>query len=176
MKKELANFLTYLRLASTPVVALLLLHDMFLSGWIFFCFVCTTDYFDGFFAKKWQFSSPFGAFLDAFADKVFVATVGLTLVSLGHISGIHLAPFAIILWREIFISSIRMLPGPTPLAFVKNLPRIKTFFQMSALGFLIGSFTFPALHALGLALLWISTAITLLSVWPYWARVVQFCK
>ena len=176
MRKGLANFLTYLRLAATPVVALLLLKNVFWGGWIFFCAACTTDYLDGFFAKKWKFSSRFGAFLDAFADKVFVTTVGLTLISLGRINGIHMIPFVVILWREIFISSIRMLPKPKLSNSMKNLPRIKTFLQMTALSFLIGSFIFPALHTLGLAFLWLSCVITLISMWPYWPKIAQFCK
>ena len=171
VRNILANSLTYLRLASTPIVIYLLLHESFILALSLFCAACATDYLDGFFAKRWKISSDFGAFLDAFADKVFVASIGITLVSIGCVKGLNLFPFIIIIWRELFISSVRMLSHSTT-QHSKNLPRIKTFCQMTALSLLIGSALLPPLHAIGVGCLWIACIVTLVSVKYYWKSIV----
>ena len=45
-----------------------------------FVLASLTDFLDGWLARRWQLSSPFGAFIDPVADKLMVATV-LVLLS-----------------------------------------------------------------------------------------------
>ena len=172
MKRHVANLLTYARLVLTPLIALLLWHNHIWSAWICLCAAAATDYFDGFFAKRWNMTSPFGAFLDAFADKVFITTTGMILIALKKIDGIHILPCAIVLWRELFISSIRMLPGKTPQS--RKMPRIKTLTQTTALSFLLGSYLFPWLYPLGISILWFSCLLTVISIKYYWHKIKLF--
>ena len=63
-----------------------------------------TDYFDGYFARKLNLKTKFGAIIDPLTDKIFL------LIPLLWLSKIDVIPFwslAIILFRELIISALR---------------------------------------------------------------------
>ena len=63
-----------------------------------------TDYFDGYFARKLNLKTKFGAIIDPLADKIFL------LIPLLWLSKMEVIPFwslAIILFRELIISALR---------------------------------------------------------------------
>lgn len=103
---KLPNFLTYLRCMAIPLFVVLFYQPkMHLATSILFALASLTDWFDGFLARRWDISSPFGAFLDPVADKLMVST---SLILLTGRYGIKVAlPTAIILAREIAVSALR---------------------------------------------------------------------
>ena len=102
-------FITYLRIALTPVVmAMVLVRDP--APWVdptaalLFAAAAATDFFDGRLARRWKKTSTFGSFLDTAADKLLVSGVVLALVEAGRVS----AWIAfVIVGRELLIMGLR---------------------------------------------------------------------
>src|SRR5690242_4368503 len=82
---NLANLLTYGRLAAVPaVVALLFWPEDRWSRWIalgIFVLAGITDYLDGYVARTYAQQSALGRMLDPIADKLLVAACLLMLVA-----------------------------------------------------------------------------------------------
>ena len=85
MKYNIPIFLTILRVILIPffVVAFYLPIPSapFITTLIFFI-AGVTDWFDGYLARKWNQTTPLGAFLDPVADKVLVAVAFVCVVEL----------------------------------------------------------------------------------------------
>ena len=76
MKKffNIPNILTFFRIFSIiPVVVLLYFDNQITSliAGILFSIACITDFFDGFFARKYNLITNFGKFIDPLADKLW---------------------------------------------------------------------------------------------------------
>ena len=102
-------FITYLRIALTPVVmAMVLVRTP--APWVeptaavLFAFAASTDFLDGRLARRWKKTSTFGSFLDTAADKLLVSGVLLALVAVDRVS----AWIAfVIVGRELLIMGLR---------------------------------------------------------------------
>jgi CDP-diacylglycerol--glycerol-3-phosphate 3-phosphatidyltransferase len=108
----LPNYLTYARCLSIPVFLLL-------SYWpatadfpnrapvlsVLFALASITDWLDGYLARRWGVTSPFGAFLDPVADKLMVSTALIVLS--GRYGGIVAVPSSVIMAREVGVSALR---------------------------------------------------------------------
>lgn len=83
----LANQLTLMRIFLIPLFVVVFYLPF---GWahfvssIIFSVAAITDWADGYVARKYNQSTPFGAFLDPVADKLMVAIALLLLVTLRH--------------------------------------------------------------------------------------------
>jgi len=96
----LPNFLTILRIALTPWVAVSILNHQSWMALLLCAAAGATDALDGWLARRWQAQSRFGAYLDPISDKILLVTVYLTL------GAIHAAPrwlVGLILGRDILI-------------------------------------------------------------------------
>src|SRR5690606_3821914 len=85
----LANQLTLLRIILIPlfvVVFYLPFKWAHFASAMIFSVAAITDWLDGYVARKYNQSTPFGAFLDPVADKLMVAIALLLLVGLHHTS------------------------------------------------------------------------------------------
>lgn len=105
-------FLTLLRLIVSPLFLFpLLVFSSWMTHFFLQLLVCTlfvvlslTDFFDGFFARRFHQVSTVGALLDPLADKILVVSVMLPLLTLG------LLPIwvgALIIVREFFVMGLR---------------------------------------------------------------------
>jgi len=106
----LPNYLTYARCLSIPIFLLLSYYPTEFPNRapvlsIIFALASITDWFDGFLARRWDITSPFGAFLDPVADKLMVSTALIALA--GRYGGIVAIPAAIIMAREVGVSALR---------------------------------------------------------------------
>mmetsp|Transcript_35185 Transcript_35185/g.110769 ORF Transcript_35185/g.110769 Transcript_35185/m.110769 type:complete len:194 (-) Transcript_35185:526-1107(-) len=75
---NLPNVLTLSRVVMVPAMQVLFFWDNPLRNIAcagLFALAAITDFFDGYLARKWKITSPFGAFLDPVADKLMVAAV-----------------------------------------------------------------------------------------------------
>src|SRR5262245_10044782 len=107
---NLPNVLTLSRIAAIPVVVALFWVDWKWSPWVcmlVFVAACVTDWFDGYFARRYHQISRIGRFLDPIADKLLVAAALLMLVDRGPLHGVHVLAALIILAREILVSGLR---------------------------------------------------------------------
>lgn len=126
-----------------------------------------TDWLDGWIARRFNMGSAFGAFLDPVADKLAVAITLFIIVQRHHTVYMALLA-AVIVGREITISALREWMaqiGAHGLVKVAVLGKIKTIFQMVALGCLLFQedlFGLP-IFLIGQSLLTIAAALTLWS-------------
>ena len=166
---SLPNWMTVIRIAITPLIAVLIWSDIQPFGYQLALYLYTvasiTDYVDGYIARKLNVVSPFGEMLDPIADKLLIAAVLLALASIETSGWIFMVPALIILIREFMISGLReYLAKQNVSTPVTILAKWKTTAQILALGFLIGAPgfpNFPYAHEIGLMLLWIAAILTI---------------
>ncbi len=180
MRLNLPLWLTLGRVAAIPaVLALFYLPVPYARQWacVLYSAAALTDWLDGYLARKWNQTSKFGAFLDPVADKLMVA---VCLISLLHaappmnelMNGLLAAMVAVIIGREIAVSALREWMaelGQRTSVGVSALAKLKTGFQMSAIGMMIWEANWPILpwYEVGFALLFVASVLTLYSMIQY---------
>ena len=134
--KHIPNILTILRLLACPLLIYLFEAKYFLWVLIIFILACLTDFFDGYLARKGNYKTNFGKFLDPIADKALILTMCVLLI-INLNFGIHIIPFYIIIIREIIVSFLRFnlsRLNKNKVIDVSLLSKYKTFLQMLAIG------------------------------------------
>jgi CDP-diacylglycerol--glycerol-3-phosphate 3-phosphatidyltransferase len=160
---------TTLRLAMTPVVAALALAGE--GGWAaaVFAIAASTDYLDGYLARRWRVTTTTGSFLDTTADKVLVAGALIALTSIGQAS-----PWAamIIVCRELTVMGLRGSVAVTGRVIrPSQLGRGKAAIQFVAVILLllrVNARIGPT--GIGEWALWLAAALTVVSATDYLAR------
>lgn len=177
---NLANLLTYGRIAAVPAVAACLFWIAVLDGGLWLRWVAlaiyiaaaVTDWLDGWAARTYGQFSKLGRMLDPIADKLLVSSCLLMLAADGTIRGWALWAAIIILCREILVSGLREFLAELRVSVpVTTLAKWKTGMQLTAVGFLIageaGDMILPFTSLIGLTLLWISALLTLYTGYDY---------
>ena len=179
MLTDLPNVLTLSRIAAIPLlIVLVALHTpgADLAACAVFAAAAITDYFDGHLARTRRQTSNFGRMLDPIADKLLVGASLMMLAGSGRLSFWGLFPAIVILLREILVSGLReFLAGIRIGLPVTRLAKWKTGFQMGALGTLLAGddggtllhLGFLPITLIGIAMLWVAAALTLLTGWDY---------
>lgn len=147
---NLANKLTLLRLFLVPVILTLMLisgpntnsslfewdiviNKYHISGtWliasILFIVASLTDYFDGYWARKYNQITTFGKFFDPIADKILVNGVFIVMTA-ANIIPVWIT--IIIILRDIIVDAIRMfLSSQNIVLAANNYGKLKTITQM----------------------------------------------
>jgi CDP-diacylglycerol--glycerol-3-phosphate 3-phosphatidyltransferase len=168
---NLANQLTLMRIFMIPLFVVVFYLPF---GWshivtaIIFSLAAITDWADGYVARKYNQSTPFGAFLDPVADKLMVAIALLLLVTLHHDSAWFVVAAAVIVGREIVISALREWMaevGQRASVAVSSIGKIKTTLQMTAIIVLL--MNIPLLMPIGFIALAAAAVLTLWSMFLY---------
>lgn len=136
-------------------------------GAVLFIIASTTDWIDGYIARKYNLVTNFGKFLDPLADKLLVSSALIVLVELGLAAGwIVIA----IICREFAVTGLRLILAETGEVVAANmLGKIKTWTQIVAIAVLLlhnalfESFGIP----FGTFMLWVALFFTLWSGWDY---------
>ena len=178
---NLPNVLTLVRVLAIPVLVFLFYLP---SSWSDFCAALlflaagVTDWLDGYLARKWNQTSPFGAFLDPVADKLIVAVALVGLVQM-HATAWLAVPAMVIIAREITVSALREWMaelGKRASVAVNQLGKIKTATQMGAITILVwqkpsfsaeGDIMMSHWLWFGYGLLYLATGLTLWSMMAY---------
>ncbi|MEG3174883.1 CDP-diacylglycerol--glycerol-3-phosphate 3-phosphatidyltransferase [Sphingomonas sp. RB3P16] len=176
----LPNLLTLSRIVAVPLLAWFLWwpgwSDGYAVGFILYCLMGITDYFDGYLARAQGTVSKLGVFLDPIADKIMVAAVILLLVGTRDgepavIQGVHQIAALVILLREIAVSGLREFLAQLQVSVpVSRLAKWKTTLQLVSLGALIlgGAVPYaPWVGQVGIGTLWLAAALTLITGWDY---------
>ena len=185
----LPNLLTLSRIVTVPLLVALLWWPSwelgYGMGFVVYCLMGLTDYFDGYVARSYGTVSKLGAFLDPIADKIMVAAVILVLAAQGILRGpyvgdMHVIAGLVILIREIAVSGLREFLGGLQVSMpVSRLAKWKTTFQMVSLGALILGVALPGWtvlvgaldlnipHTVGLTTLWAAAVLTVITGWDY---------
>ena len=142
MKINLANILTWIRIAAIPVVAWCFFSSIDFArpiAGIVFGLAAITDMLDGYAARKLGQTSRFGEFLDPVADKLMVATALVLLVQSDPRIVIALIAM-IIIGREITVSALREWMaglGARDEVKVSVAGKVKTTLQMFGIAFMV---------------------------------------
>ena len=163
-----------MRIALVPVLVVFFYLDFHwanIACVTVFVLAAVTDWLDGLIARKMGQLSQFGAFLDPVADKIMVATALILLVQ-QHPRIVFALAAAVIVGREITISALREWMaslGARGVVQVSGFGKLKTIFQMVAIGFLlyrenIGWIPVPLI---GEILLYLAAGLTLWSMTNY---------
>ena len=143
--------------------------------WIF-VIAASTDWVDGYLARRWNSTTRWGAILDPIADKVLVTGAILGLLTSGSLTFIAI-PCGLILFREFAVSALReTMAGKVHLP-VTLLAKWKTTLQMVALGaqqliLLWDGFGLPLewqphFQTFAYVLIWAAAIVTLWTGWQY---------
>ena len=177
MRLSLPNLLTWGRILLIPLLILvfylpdgmLAYSDKNLTAAIIFTLAALTDWFDGYFARRFNQTTRFGAFLDPVADKLMVTTALVILVWLDRV-GIFVA--AIIIGRELAISALRewmAIIGESRGVAVSYIGKLKTGTQMIAIILLLiyEPIDFFPTYIIGTGLVYIAVVLTVWSMFYY---------
>ena len=138
---NLPNMLTLSRIVAIPLVVACFWLDRGWAQWFsmaLFVAAAVTDWFDGYFARRYHQISRFGRFLDPIADKLLVAAALVMLVDNSTLDGLNVLAALIILAREILVSGLREFLAELRVGLpVSALAKWKTAVQMVAIAALL---------------------------------------
>lgn len=166
---NLPNKLTVLRVVMVPFFVFFMLTDVGgeANKWIslvLFCVASFTDFLDGQIARKENLVTNFGKFMDPLADKLLVCSAMICLIEMGKLSAWIVI---IIIAREFIISGFRLVASDSGIVIAASYwGKFKTVFQMAMIIALILDFG-GAFDVVELILIWVSVALTIISLIDY---------
>ncbi|OLO07324.1 CDP-diacylglycerol--glycerol-3-phosphate 3-phosphatidyltransferase [Salinicola sp. MH3R3-1] len=169
---NIPNMLTLARIVFIPLMVVLFYIPYSWSMLVtaaLFGLAAITDWLDGYLARRWDQSTPFGAFLDPVADKVMVAVALALLIERYQVWWLTL-PALVIIGREIVISALREWMaeiGQRKQVAVSWIGKSKTTLQMISLLLLLGFAPTSSIAHLGIVLLYAAACLTLWSMAQY---------
>lgn len=172
---NLPNKLTVLRVLMVPFFVLFMLTDLggVANKWIalaIFVVASLTDLLDGKIARKYNLVTNFGKFMDPLADKLLVCSAMICLIKKGSLAAWIVI---VIIAREFIISGFRLVASDNGIVIAASYwGKFKTVFQMAMVIVLIMDLG-GAFDVIGQALIWISLALTIISLIDYVAKNIQ---
>ncbi len=148
----LPNQLTILRIILTPVFLIL-----FLTGepWLIqlssvvFIIAAITDWYDGWLARKFNYITEWGKFMDPLADKILTSTAFMAFVIVGILP---LWMVLLIIIRDFMITLIRVYADYRKVSFTTTrTAQVKTFIQMFFLYYLLLIYTLKSFEGIRVA-------------------------
>jgi CDP-diacylglycerol--glycerol-3-phosphate 3-phosphatidyltransferase len=104
---NLPNQLTYLRLGLTIVLFWLIAYEHYLSAMLLFVVAASTDWLDGYFARKYNQVTTLGRILDPFADKVIICGTFIFLVAIPDFDYLRPWMAVVVVGRELLVTALR---------------------------------------------------------------------
>ncbi len=138
----LPNQLTTLRIILTPVFLILFLsNEPVLKQVSLAVYVAAaiTDWYDGWLARKFNYITTWGKFMDPLADKILTSAAFFAFVAIGVLP---LWMVLVVVIRDLFVTSLRLFAEWKKKTFTtNNMAKIKTFIQMIFIFYLLIVFT-----------------------------------
>jgi CDP-diacylglycerol--glycerol-3-phosphate 3-phosphatidyltransferase len=168
---NLPNALTVSRILLVPLLVVVLLTEIEDKEWWglgLFLLAASTDFLDGFIARRWKKITRLGKLLDPAADKILISAAFISLVELG------VAPawmVMVIIAREFAISSLRSFAASDNLVIPAGWSgKVKTVLQIVAIALLIIYGQLDELSHLAPLSLWLAMIVSVLSGVEYFVR------
>lgn len=158
---NLPNLITFSRLLGVPFLLYGLANPTERSRWIcliVFLIVASTDWLDGYLARKLNQVTDLGKFLDPLVDKLLVLAPLLAFIQLGQVPawGVFL-----ILARELTIAGWRV--NQSTISGANFWGKLKTVSQMIAISLLFIAPLYEFWEFPALVTFWLSVILTLIS-------------
>ena len=170
------NLLTLIRIATVPVLVVLLLFPgpatSAAAAAIFFV-ATITDFLDGYIARNYGTGSTAGKFLDPLADKLVVTAALIMLCGIPRSPRVPAWIVALLVSREILVTGLRaIVAAEGHVIAAEELGKYKMVLQAMAIQGLLIHYTYFNIDffAAGLFLLWIALVLSL------WSGVDYFIK
>ena len=171
------NFITIARIFLAPIILIFLIFGNYLVCILLFFLAGLTDYFDGYFARKYNAVSELGEILDPIADKILVVFILIGL-SVELDSQLMALLSSLIIAREIGVAALRdycarnNLSDRTKVTF---LAKVKTSIQLLTIGLYLLALasSFNLLIVISDIFLIIATFITLYTGYQYTLNVFK---
>ena len=177
---SLPNVLTYLRIATIPIIVVLLIPPMWpeSQGLAFLIFLAAsiTDYLDGILARRHNLVTPLGKLLDPLADKLLTSAVMIMLIPHGKVPAWLVF---IIIGRDITITGLRSIAASQGLIInASRTGKNKMISQTVGLSFLLLAVPTiqPLLDTVGMIFLWLSVALSYWSARDYCRQFFRQAK
>ena len=170
---NLPNKLTMARVIMIPFFVIFMLTGWGgeASKWIslaIFIVASITDFLDGKIARKYNLVTNFGKFMDPLADKLLVCSALICLIQLELIPAWVVI---IIIAREFIISGFRLVASDNGVVIAASYwGKFKTAFQMLTVIVLILNIPNKVFTILGTVLIYVSLALTVISLIDYIAK------
>ncbi len=149
------NTLTISRILLTPIFAYYFVQenvfDMQLATLLYFL-ASFTDWLDGIIARRMNYTTQFGQFLDPVADKILVSTA---LVLFAYKGYIYTWMVFIIILRDILITALRIYASYYGKVIItSSFGKWKTFIQMGFVFVILIYLNIPELPSIKLSYTW----------------------
>lgn len=175
-QKRLPMQITVARIFMVPLIVAFLVPQELpynITAAILFIIASISDYYDGYFARKYNAVSNMGKFMDPIADKILVTSILVMLIPLDRID-----PYMVIviLTRDTLISGLRQVAAADQVIIAAQPQgKWKTALQMVAIPAVIIGETWVRVpfDKIGYWVLWISTILAITSGIQY---VVSYFK
>lgn len=139
-------------------------------GALIFILAASTDWVDGYYARKHNLVTNLGKFLDPLADKLLVSAALIILVELGFVASWIVI---IIISREFAVTGLRLvLAGTGEVVAADILGKIKMWAQIVAISaYLLHNIIFEAFSIpFADIAMWVATIFTIWSGWDYFSK------
>ena len=162
------NKLTVLRMIMVPFFVLFMLTGLGgeASKWISlatFVVASTTDWLDGYLARKLNLVTNFGKFMDPLADKLLVCSAMICLIETGKLAAWIVI---VIIAREFIISGFRLIASDNGVVIAASYwGKWKTTLQMIMVCLMIANIS--QLQVVTDITMWVSLALTIISLVDY---------
>jgi CDP-diacylglycerol--glycerol-3-phosphate 3-phosphatidyltransferase len=164
------NALTTARFALAIGVMVLIPMHAFFAAMILFLVAASTDWMDGYWARKYGQVTKLGRIFDPFVDKIIICGTFIALVEVVG-SGVASWMATIIVARELLVTSLRgMIEGSGGDFSANQLGKWKMVVQCAAVVSILLSLIYPStdwIAVTGQGLLWAAILITLYSGYVY---------
>lgn len=121
--RHIPNMLTFARIAGSILIFIWFINQHFWSGYekiIFLILLLSTDWLDGFLARRYQWISKLGKILDPIADKILLNGVMIVMIVLPElrlpwilVTLVVIREIGITVWRMVLASRDVIIPADT---------------------------------------------------------------
>jgi CDP-diacylglycerol--glycerol-3-phosphate 3-phosphatidyltransferase len=170
-KKSLPMQITLSRIVLVPVIVALMWPNALygnVAAAVLFIVASISDYYDGYFARKYNAVSTMGKFMDPIADKILVTSILVMLVPTGRIEPLMVI---VILARDNFIGGLRSVAAADQIIIdAKPAGKWKTALQMIAIPAVIIDQQFLGIpfEKIGYYVLWVAVILSVSSGIQYY--------
>lgn len=138
----LPNQLTTLRIILTPVFLFLFISGdpiLIQISLVVYIIAAITDWYDGWLARKFNYITSWGKFMDPLADKILTSTAFFAFVEIGVL---ELWMVILVVFRDLIVTGLRLFAEWKKKSFTTSyLAKIKTVVQMIFIFYLLIVFT-----------------------------------